>query len=122
MRLNYRQLKGMCLCLALGAPALSVTAADDDIGEVKRTLQQLDEQSRALAKRLQALEAEKAVKENLPQRAPEPRDVTQPEPARPDVQGEPKVSEAESLERIEKRVKELEAAKTAQETDRKSVG
>ena len=116
MRLNYRQLKGMCLCLALGAPALSVTAADDDIGEVKRTLQQLDEQSRALAKRLQALEAEKAVKENLPQRAPEPRDVTQPEPARPDVQGEPKVSEAESLERIEKRVKELEAAKTAQET------
>jgi hypothetical protein len=103
--------KGILPCLALSMPSLAAAAAEDDIAELKLGIQSLDEQNRALTKRLQILEAEKAARSELPQRDTAPQGAKD--------EGQPKKDE--SVEGIEQRVKELEIAKTAHEDAVRSI-
>ena len=86
-------------------PGFESRAADaDDIAELKRAIEALREENRALAKRLNTLEAEKAERER------------ERDPGAP-----PAPVGSAQQEELERRVKELEAAKTAQEDATRSI-
>lgn len=97
-----RAIEASLLCLAPCFASLAANA--DDIAELKRAVEALREENRALAKRLATLEAEKAGREqtNTPDAPPATAGSTQ-------------------NERLERRVKELEDAKTAQEDATRSI-
>ncbi|MDQ2962445.1 MAG: hypothetical protein M3R31_04670 [Pseudomonadota bacterium] len=91
-----RGIVAMLLCLA---PCFAASAADpDDIAVLKRAIAELQEENRALAKRVTTLEAEKAERT-----------------AQKDSTGPPVRAESREQERLAERVKDLELAKTAQE-------
>ena len=88
----------LCVGLFLPRPA----AADEDVVELKRAVEELRATNRELRRRIEALEAEKPNAEHAPPSAP-----AAAAPAR--------------TEELEQRVKELEATKTAQETATRSI-
>ncbi len=99
------------LCLAAAAPCLAADTAD--IAEMKRAIEELRAQNRALANRLATLEAEKAAKAEPPARSvatpPEAIAATAPAPAPP------------GTDDLARRVGELETAKTAQEDATRAI-
>jgi hypothetical protein len=100
------------LCLA-PCFAFSAAAADaDDIAELKRAIETLRAENRALAKRLATLEAEKSEHEQ----AARPESTEQTDPGSPS----PSVTRTEQGQ-LEQRVKELETEKTAQEDAVRSI-
>src|SRR6266403_1243757 len=96
----------LCVGLCLPRPA----AADEDVVELKRAVEELRAANRELRKRIEALEAEKPNAEHAPSSAP----------AAAAPGAEPKGAVART-EELEQRVKELEATKTAQETATRSI-
>jgi len=99
------------LCLA---PCFASLAADaDDIAEMKRAIEALREENRALTRRIQALEAEKSKHEQALQPGTSPTEEQ--------VQPPPTAAERKEQERLEQRVEELEKAKTAQEDAVRSI-
>src|SRR5467141_1166282 len=96
----------LCVGLFLPRPA----AADEDVVELKRAVEELRATNRELRKRIEALEAEKPNAEHAPSSAP----------AAAGPGAEPKGAVART-EELEQRVKELEATKTAQETATRSI-
>jgi hypothetical protein len=107
-RVILRAVEASALCLA---PLPASLAADaDDIAELKRAVEALREENRALAKRIATLEGEQAGREQ----------AAQPGPAQQAGPGSAS-AEAGSTEQLERRVKELEAAKTAQEDATRSI-
>jgi hypothetical protein len=99
------------LFFAAIVPCRSADTSDAAIAELKRAIEELRAQNRALASRLATLEAEKATKESAPARA---------EPARAGATAvaPPPTADADDLAR---RVKELEAAKVAQEDATRAI-
>src|SRR5882762_3807855 len=91
----------LCVGLFLPRPA----AADEDVVELKRAVEELRATNRELRRRIEALEAEKPNAEHAPPSAP----------AAAAPGAEPRTQE------LEQRVKELEATKTAQETATRSI-
>ena len=99
------------LCYAASGPCRSAETNNADITELKRAIDELRAQNRALANRLATLEAEKAAKES----------ATRTEPAQPAgtaAVARPPIAGADDLAR---RVKELEAAKVAQEDATRAI-
>ncbi len=89
----------LCVGLFLPRPA----AADEDVVELKRAVEELRTANRELRKRIEALEAEKPNAEHAPPSAPAA------------------AAPGERTQELEQRVKELEATKTAQETATRSI-
>src|SRR6266480_2767396 len=109
----------LCVGLFLPRPA----AADEDVVELKRAVEELRATNRELRQRIEALEAEKPNAEHAPPSAPaaaapgaEPRGAVAEKPA-----GENKTAAEQGTQELEQRVKELEATKTAQETATRSI-
>src|SRR6266480_3401009 len=109
----------LCVGLFLPRPA----AADEDVVELKRAVEELRATNRELRQRIEALEAEKPNAEHAPPSAPaaaapgaEPRGAVAEKPA-----GENKTAAEQRTQELEQRVKELEATKTAQETATRSI-
>ena len=96
------------LCCAASGPTWGVD--DADVAVLKRAIEELQAQNRALANRLATLEAEKAAREAAAKR----------EPARPAASVAPPPGAADR-EDLTRRVKELEAAKTAQEEATRAI-
>ena len=99
------------LCLAVSGPCWGADARDADITELKRAIEELRLQNRALANRLATLEAEKAAKESAART--DPAQLAGVAAVRP-----PPAADADDLAR---RVKELEIAKTAQEDATRAI-
>ena len=99
------------LCLAVSGPCWSAGARDAGIAELKRAIEELRLQNRALANRLATLEAEKAAKESAART--DPAQLAGAAAVRP-----PPAADADDLAR---RVKELEIAKTAQEDATRAI-
>ena len=99
---------GALLCLAASGPSLGVD--DADVAALKRAIEELRAQNRALANRLATLEAEKAARDAAARR----------DSARPaaNVAPAPPALDSEDLTR---RIKELEAAKAAQEDATRAI-
>src|SRR6267143_3474131 len=91
----------LCAGLFLPRPA----AADEDVVELKRAVEELRATNRELRRRIEALEAEKPNAEHAPPSAPAA--------AAPGAE--------QRTQELEQRVKELEATKTAQETATRSI-
>jgi hypothetical protein len=109
-RVVLRAVEASFLCLA---PSFASLAADaDDIVELKRAIEALRQENRALSDRLSTLEAEKAGRGA----------ATGPAPAQ-QANPEPPAASAGSTgnEQLERRVKDLEDAKTAQEDATRSI-
>ena len=65
---SARRVAVVLLCVALSMkPVIALAAGDEDIADLKRAVEELKAQNRALAKRLATLEGEKA-----PQKPPAP--------------------------------------------------
>lgn len=106
-RVILRAVEVSALCLA---PLPASLAADaDDIAELKRAIEALRQENRALSERLSTLETEKAGREAATRAAPA-------NPASP-----PATAGSTSNEQLERRVKDLEDAKTAQEDATRSI-
>lgn len=109
-RVVLRAVEASFLCLA---PSFASLAADaDDIAELKRAIEALREENRALSQRLSTLEAEKAGGGPAPRSAP----AQSGNPASPSAAGG-----STEQEQLERRVKDLEDAKTAQEDATRSI-
>src|SRR5438309_4789070 len=94
----------LCVGLFLPRPA----AADEDVVELKRAVEELRAANRELRKRIEALEAEKQNAEHAPPSAPAAADKN-------------KTAVEQRTQELEQRVKELEVTKTAQETATRSI-
>jgi uncharacterized coiled-coil protein SlyX len=123
-----RNMGAALLCLVLCLPGLEAAAADD-MAELKRAIEQLQAQNRELAKRITALEAEKAERKQATRSAPAPT-MPPPELAPKGAQVEPLQTresaaggsaKAKDTGNLEGRVKELEVTKTAQEDSVRSI-
>jgi len=101
-----RAVEASFVCLA-SLPSLAADA--DDIAELKRAIEALRQENRALSQRLSTLEAEKA---GRGQTAPAPQGNPEPPSATAGSTGP---------EGLERRVKDLEDAKTAQEDATRSI-
>jgi hypothetical protein len=87
-------------------------AADaGDIAELKRAVEALRAENRALANRVETLEAEKL----------ERAQAAQPEPTEQKAGSPPAEATSKEQEQLERRVKELETAKTAQEDSVRAI-
>ena len=109
----------LCVGLFLPRPA----AADEDVVELKRAVEELRAANRELRKRIEALEAEKPNAEHAPPSAPaaaapgaEPKGAVAEKPA-----DKNKTAVEQRTQELEQRVKELEVTKTAQETATRSI-
>ncbi len=101
------------LCIALCYPFWAAGAGTDDIAELKRAMEMLQAQNRALAERIAKLEAEKSGRGQVVQHEQAPkREVAESRSER---------DESRELERLELRVNELEIAKTAHEDATRSI-
>jgi uncharacterized coiled-coil protein SlyX len=124
---SARRVAVVLLCVALSMkPVIALAAGDEDIADLKRAVEELKAQNRALAKRLATLEGEKA-----PQKPPAPPPRAEP-PAKAAQRGpetQPPRFETVPLQPprtaaspdLEQRVRELELAKTAQEDAVRSI-
>jgi hypothetical protein len=123
------------LCLALCSPSWAETA-EDEIAELKRALKELQAQNRDLSKRVSTLESEKfELSQERARRRPiktvrreppptPPLDaVTEGAPPKPVQPAKVATSQVgiERTETLERRVSELEIAKTAQEDATRSI-
>lgn len=109
-RLVLRAVEIAFLCLA---PCFASLAADaDDIGELKRAIEALQAENRALSKRLATLEGEKSEREQATRSVP----AQKTDPVGPSAGVRNRQNEE-----LEQRVKELESAKTAQEDATRSI-
>jgi hypothetical protein len=102
---------GALLCLAANGPSGAADPRDAAITQMKRAIEELRAQNRALANRLATLEAEKAAKESAARTEPT-------QPAGTAAVPQPPTAGADDLAR---RVKELEAAKAAQEDATRAI-
>src|SRR5467141_3428956 len=109
----------LCFGLFLPRPA----AADEDVVELKRAVEELRATNRELRKRIEALEAEKPNAEHAPPSAPaaaapgaEPKGAVAEKPA-----DENKTAVEQRTQELEQRVKELEVTKATQETATRSI-
>jgi hypothetical protein len=100
-------------CLALSFPAWTAAGADD-IAELKRAIEALQAESRELTRRLATLEAEVSRRE---QALEHERTQQQTEGA----ETQPTKAESTEREELERRLKELEIAKPAQEDAVRSI-
>jgi hypothetical protein len=117
----------LCLGLCLPSPG---AAAEDDIVELKRAIEQLQAQNRELARRIAVLEAGKAERKQMARPEPAPKKIqSQPEQKAAQVEAPEKITKAppsapaktESRATLEERVKELEVGKTAEEDAVRSI-
>ena len=97
----------LLLCLALCFPSCAAAASADDIAEMKRAIEALHAENRALAARVVTLEAEKNRSEHAQEKAA--------------TETLPSGVENREHARLEQRVKELELAKPAQEEAVRSI-
>jgi len=105
-----RAVEASFLCLA---PSFSSLAAEaDDIAELKRAIEALREENRALSRRVETLEAEKSGHGQAAQSAP----AQHANPGAPST-----AAGSTGNEQLERRVKDLEDAKTAQEDATRSI-
>jgi hypothetical protein len=107
-----------CLGVCCSSPAAAVT--DEDVVELKRSIEELRLQNRKLTERIGALEAEKSA----PKPASRPAPVTAPPPPERITKnaGEERPPAADrSAGDLEQRVKELELAKTAQQSATRQI-
>ncbi len=109
----------LCVGLFLPRPA----AADEDVVELKRAVEELRATNRELRKRIEALEAEKPNAEHAPPTAPaaaapaaEPKGAVAEKPA-----DKNKTEVEQRTQELEQRIKELEVTKTAQESATRSI-
>jgi uncharacterized coiled-coil protein SlyX len=113
------------------AVCFPLTAAADDLSDLKQALKQLQEQNQTLMRRISALEAEQAAQRQARARpaqpAPAPQPSTTAAPAQPTDQAaavpasppdRPATPQEQDLER---RVRELEITKAAQEDATRSI-
>lgn len=101
------------LGLAVGGPSWAAGSDAPAIADLVRAIQALQEENRALAKRLAALEAEKAERARVGPTAGVPKNEgAERQPAR---------AEGAEKSRLEQRVAELEMAKSAQEDAVRSI-
>lgn len=101
------------LCLALCFPSWAAAADADDIAELKRAIEALQAENRALAERLATLEAQKSEREQAVQSEHAQKKV--------EAQSQPTRVESKEQEQLEQRVKELENAQAAQEQATRSI-
>jgi hypothetical protein len=106
-----RNVASALLLLAVSAPCRGADAAADVV-ELKRAIEELRAQNRALASRLSTLEAEKASKDSAAA-------ATLPGPAASNTPGLPRPPT--DTEELARRVKELEIAKVAQEDATRAI-
>jgi hypothetical protein len=135
------------MCLALSLQSVPAAAADSDVAEMKRAIEELQAQNRALAKRLATLETEKseagakpvqktaqktvraAPAPKMAQQTPPPASTrttgpeVQPKTARPESAEKTEIQPAavENTQKLEQRIKDLEIAQSAQEDATRSV-
>ncbi len=108
-RVILRAVEASFLCLAASFASLAADA--DDIAELKRAIEALRQENRALSQRLSTLEAEKAERPAAPSA-----------PAQEANPGPPSATAGSTgNEQLERRVKDLEDAKTAQEDATRSI-
>lgn len=113
MRLTAASVRAVAFsCLALCFPAWTAAGADD-IAELKRAIEALQAENRELTRRLAALEAEVSRREQ----ALEHERAQQKEGA----EAQPTRAEIKEREELERRVKELEVGKAAQEDAVRSI-
>jgi hypothetical protein len=133
----------MFLCLAPCFSCWAAAASVDEIAEMKRAIEALQAQNRALAKRVETLEAEKSARESVAQREraqkkkeeaygqptraegkkrePPERPPEEVQTARSPPNTETSPPTTQEQERLERRVRELEIAKAAQEDATRSI-
>jgi hypothetical protein len=121
-RTAERRAAAALLCSALTLqPMLARAASDDDIAALKQAIEKLQTENRNLARRLGALETEKSARKPS---------VTHPEPSAAVAQRKPEpettqetqpTPNAASTADLERRVKDLEITKTAQEDSVRTI-
>ena len=97
--------------LAASGPCLGADPRDADVAEMKRAIDELRAQNRALASRLATLEAEKAAKES----------AARTEPGQPAGSAAAQRPPTASDDDLARRVKELEVGRTAQEDATRAI-
>src|SRR5437016_10167249 len=109
----------LCVGLFLPRPA----AADEDVVELKRAVEELRATNSELRKRIEALEAEKPNAEHAPPTAPAAAaPVAEPKGAVAEKPVDKNKTEVEQrTQELEQRIKELEVTKTAQESATRSI-
>lgn len=117
--------------LSLAACNAAWAASDAEVAEMRRLLQELQAQNRELMRRLNTLEAEIEQQRRgaAPQRRPGPAPAPETSPfasapRAPAPQGAPAATEARRVpttEELERRVRELELARAAQESATRSI-
>lgn len=113
MRASHMVMRAVGASLLCLAPCFASLAADaDDIAGLKRAIEALQAENRALAKRLATLEAEKSGREQAARSGA----AQQTSPGSPSAG-----AGSTEHERLEQRVKDLEAAKAAHEDATRSI-
>jgi len=119
--------------LLSSAVCFPLTAAADDMSDLKQALKQLQEQNQTLMRRITALEAEQAAQRQARARPAQPAPTPQPAPSQPSTtaaaqqpdQAAPvpplRPERPATPEELERRVRELEITKTAQEDATRSI-
>ena len=132
-RFAARGVAALFMSLALSWSSWPAAAGQHDIVEIYRAIKELQEQNRALTRRLATLEAELEAERAMDEQAPRPRParllvplptpMPAPMPAlrRKIEQTQAQPRPVENLKPLEERVKELEDAKSAQEDATRSI-
>ncbi len=116
------------LCLGLCLSSWEA-AAEDDVTELKRAIELVQAQNREMARRLAALEAERAERKQAGRLEPAPKrtrselaqKAPRTEPPRTSDNAADQRAKTEGGETLEERVKQLELAKPAQEEAVRSI-
>ena len=105
--LTARRITLALLCLGMAGPSPGAEVADADIADMKRAITELRAQNRALADRVDALEAEKSAHNKSPVLAPSNASTAAAPPATTDD--------------LARRIGELEFTKIAQEDATRAI-
>ncbi len=127
-RLTIRSTGAVLLCLGLCLSSWEA-AAEDDVTELKRAIELVQAQNREMARRLAALEAERAERKQMGRLEPAPKrtrselaqKAPRTEPPRTSDNAADQRAKTEGGETLEERVKQLELAKPAQEEAVRSI-
>lgn len=122
--------KALLVALLSSAAWFPLPAAADDISDLKDALKQLQEQNQTLMRRITALEAEQAAQRRTQQRtaqpAPAPPAPAQPAPVQPPAPPQSQAAAGPpnppaSNEELDRRVRDLEQTRAAQEDATRSI-
>lgn len=121
--------KALLVALLSSAAWLPLPAAADDISDLKDALKQLQEQNKSLLGRISALEAEQAAQRRAQQRPAQPapaQAAATPPPAQPPAQPQDQAAVSPpnppaSNEELDRRVRDLEQTRAAQEDATRSI-